>query len=105
VPLVIAGKTGVAEFGAPGPNGDLPFHNWFVSFVPKDPWVDKSDPHGWKAVQRTDSNLAVLVFNYNAGTIGNSATETVKYFYQLHFKVKHDYRLFWLMKRGNYTRQ
>jgi penicillin-binding protein 2 len=105
VPLVIAGKTGVAEFGSPGPNGDLPFHNWFVSFVPKNPWVDKSDPHGWKAIQRTDSNLAVLVFNYNAGTYGNSATETVKYFYQLHFHVKHDYRLFWLMKPGNYTRE
>jgi penicillin-binding protein 2 len=104
LPLVIAGKTGTAEFGAPGPNGDLPFHNWFVSFVPKDPWRHPSDPSGWRAIQRTDSNLAVLVFSYNAGTIGNSATETVKYFYQLHFHIKKDYRNFWLMKRGNYTR-
>jgi penicillin-binding protein 2 len=104
LPLVIAGKTGTAEFGQPGPNGDLPFHNWFVSFVPKDPWTHASDPHGWNAIQRTDSNLAVLVFSYNAGTLGNSATETVKYFYQLHFHIKKDYRNFWLMKRGNYTR-
>ena len=104
LPLVIAGKTGTAEFGAPGPNGDLPFHNWFVSFLPKDPWKDKSDPSGWKAIQRTDSNLAVIVFSYNAGTLGNSATETVKYFYQLHFHIKKDFRNFWLMKRGNYTR-
>ena len=104
LPIVIAGKTGTAEFGQPGPNGDLPFHNWFVSFVPKNPWKTKSDPYGWKAIQRTDSNLAVMVFSYNAGTLGNSATETVKYFYQLHFGIKHDYRNFWLMKPGNYTR-
>jgi penicillin-binding protein 2 len=104
LPLVIAGKTGTAEFGAPGPNGALPFHNWFVSFVPKDPWKKASDPGGWKAIQRTDSNLAVLVFSYNAGTLGNSATETVKYFYQLHFHIKKDYRNFYLMKRSYYTR-
>jgi penicillin-binding protein 2 len=104
LPIVIAGKTGTAEFGQPGANGDLPFHNWFVSFVPKNPWKAKSDPNGWKAIQRTDSNLAVLVFSYNAGTLGNSATETVKYFYQLHFGIKHDYRNFWLMKPGDYTR-
>ena len=102
VPLVIAGKTGTAEFGAAGPNGVLPFHNWFVSFVPKDPRPQKGDPNGWKAIQRTDSNLAVLVFSYNAGTLGNSATETAKYFYQMHFGIKHDYRNFWLMKKSYY---
>ena len=102
VPLVIAGKTGTAEFGTPGPNGVLPFHNWFVSFVPKDPRPKKSDPNGLKAVQGTDSQLAVLVFSYNAGTLGNTATETVKYFYQLHFGIKKDYRNFWLMKKSYY---
>ena len=102
VPLVIAGKTGTAEFGTPGPNGVLPFHNWFVSFVPKDPRPKKSDPNGLKAVQGTDSQLAVLVFSYNAGTLGNTATETVKYFYQLHFQIKKDYRNYWLMKKSYY---
>jgi penicillin-binding protein 2 len=102
VPLVIAGKTGTAEFGSPGPNGVLPFHNWFVSFVPKDPRPKKSDPNGLKAVQGTDSQLAVLVFSYNAGTLGNTATETVKYFYQLHFQIKKDYRNYWLMKKSYY---
>ena len=102
VPLVIAGKTGTAEFGSPGPNGVLPFHNWFVSFVPKDPRPKKSDPNGLKAVQGTDSPLAVIVFSYNAGTLGNTATETVKYFYQLHFGIKKDYRNFWLMKKSYY---
>jgi penicillin-binding protein 2 len=102
LPIVIAGKTGTAEFGTPGPNGNLPYHNWFVSFVPKDPYKQKSDPNGWKAVQRTDSELAVMVFSYDAGTLGNSATETVKYFYQLHFRIKKDYRNFWLMKKAGY---
>jgi penicillin-binding protein 2 len=100
LPIVIAGKTGTAEFGQPGPKGVLPFHNWFVSFVPKDPWDKASDPNGWKAVQRTDAQLAVVVFSYNAGTLGNSATETAKYFYQLHFGIKKDYRNFWLMKHS-----
>ena len=102
VPLVIAGKTGTAEFGTPGPNGVLPYHNWFVSFLPKDPRPKKGDPNGLKAVQGTDSQLAVLVFSYNAGTLGNTATETVKYFYQLHFHIKKDYRNFWLMKKSSY---
>ena len=104
LPIVIAGKTGTAEFGEPGPHGDLPFHNWFVSFVPKDPWKTKSDPNGFKAVERGDSELAVLVFSYNAGTLGNTSTEISKYFYQLHFGIKKDYRLPHLMHRGPYYR-
>jgi penicillin-binding protein 2 len=104
LPIVVAGKTGTAEFGTAGPNGDLPFHNWFVSFVPKDPWKKKSDPQGWKAIARGDSELAVIVFSYNAGTLGNSSTEISKYFYQLHFGIKKDYRLPYLMKRGPYYR-
>lgn len=104
LPIVIAGKTGTAEFGTPGPNGDLPFHNWFVSFVPKQPYKTKGDPSGFKAIEKGDSELAVLVFAYNAGTVGNAATETSKYFYQLYFDIKKDYRLPYLMKRGNYYR-
>jgi len=102
VPLVIAGKTGTAEFGTPGPQGILPYHNWFVSFVAKDPRPKKSDPNGFKAIEGTGSQLAVLVFSYNAGTLGNTATETVKYFYQLHFGIKKDYRNFWLMKKSSF---
>ncbi len=104
LPIVVAGKTGTAEFGTAGPNGDLPFHNWFVSFVPKDPWKKGGDPNGFKAVERGDSELAVVVFSYNAGTLGNSSTEITKYFYQLHFGLKKDYRLPYLMKRGPYYR-
>jgi penicillin-binding protein 2 len=104
LPIVVAGKTGTAEFGTPGPHGDHPFHNWFVSFVPKDPWKKKSDPNGFKAVERTDAPLAVIVFSYNAGTLGNTSTEITKYFYQLYFGIKKDYRLPYLMHRGPYYR-
>ena len=102
LPIVIAGKTGTAQFGTPDHRGVLPFHSWFAGFVPKDPWTKASDPNGWKAVQRTDSELAVLVFAYNSGTLGNAATEIAKYFFQLHFDLKKDYRKPQLMKRGNF---
>ena len=92
LPIVIAGKTGTAEFG-PGSRGHLAFHTWFVGFVPKDPWKTASDPNGWKAVARTDSQLAVLVLAYDSNTKGNAATEIAKYFFQLHFNIKKDYRL------------
>lgn len=102
LPIVIAGKTGTAQFGTPDHRGVLPYHTWFAGFVPKDPYKHASDPNGWKAVQRTDSELAVLVLAYNSGTLGNAATEIAKYYFQLHFDIKKDYRNFNLLKRGNF---
>ena len=102
LPIVVAGKTGTAEFGVPDRRGVLPFHSWGAFFVPKDPWTKASDPNGWKAVQRTDSELAVLVFAYNSGTRGNAATEIAKYYLQMHFDIKKDYRNPHLLKRGNF---
>lgn len=102
LPIVIAGKTGTAQFGTPDRRGVLPFHSWFAGFTPKDPYKKPSDPNGWKAVQRTDSELAVLVFAYNSGTKGNAATEIAKYFFQLHYDIKKDYRNTHLLKRGNF---
>jgi penicillin-binding protein 2 len=96
LPIVIAGKTGTAQFSGKAKN--LPFHQWFVAFVPKNPWKTSSDPGGLKAIQRDDSDLAVLVLAYNSRATGNAATEMVKYFLQLHFGIKKDYRNFYLMK-------
>jgi penicillin-binding protein 2 len=90
-PFVIAGKTGTAEFGLRDAHGLLPYHNWFVGFLPL---------HG--DVSKPDSQLAVVGFNEDANTVGNSATEMVKYFLQIHLGVKHDLRLFYLMKIGNF---
>ena len=37
LPIVVAGKSGTAEFGTRDRQGRLPFHSWFVGFTPKDP--------------------------------------------------------------------
>jgi penicillin-binding protein 2 len=102
LPIVVSGKTGTAQFGTPDHRGVLPYHTWFVGFVPKDPWKKKSDPNGWKAAAGTDSPLAVLVFAATTGTIANAATEIAKYYLQLHFDIKKDYRNTYLLKRGNF---
>jgi len=102
LPIVVAGKSGTAEFGTRDAEGRLPFHSWFVAFVPKDAAVKASDPNGMKAVSRTDSELAVLAFAYDSGTKGNAAIEIVKYYLQLRFGIEKDYRNFDLLERGNF---
>ena len=102
LPIVSAGKSGTAEFGLRDSRGRLPFHSWFVAFVPKNPQKTASDPDGMKAVGREDSNLVVLAFAYDSRTKGNAATEIVKYYLQLHFHIKKDLRNFYLLERGNF---
>jgi penicillin-binding protein 2 len=102
LPIVVAGKSGTAEFGVRDRQGRLPFHSWFVAFVPKHAAKTADDPTGLKAVAREDSNLIVLAFAYDSRTKGNVATEIVKYYLQLHFGIKHDYRNFNLLQRGNF---
>ena len=94
LPIKVAGKSGTAEFGTRDSKGRLPFHSWFVGFVPKD------TRHG--SFNNTDSQLIVLAFAYDSRTKGNVATEIVKYYMQLHFGIKKDYRLPQLLKRGNF---
>jgi penicillin-binding protein 2 len=94
LPIVVAGKTGTAEFGLRDRLGQLRHHDWFVGYVPKDPWKHAGDPSGFKAAARTDSQLLVLAFSYDSQTRGNSAVEIVKYFLQLHYDLKVDKRLF-----------
>jgi hypothetical protein len=55
-----------------------------------------------KAVSRTDAQLVVLAFAYDSRTKGNAATEIVKYFLQLHFHIKQDFRPRNLLERGNF---
>ncbi len=102
LPIVVAGKSGTAEFGLRDSKGRLPFHSWFVAFVPKHPQKTASDPSGMKAVSREDAQLVVLAFAYDSQTKGNAATEIVKYYLQLHFHIKHDFRLRNLLERGNF---
>jgi penicillin-binding protein 2 len=102
MPLVVAGKTGTAEFGLRDSQGRLPYHSWFVGFLPKDPTPKADDPGGLKAVARTDSQLAILAFAYDSRTKGNAATEIAKKFLQLQYGIKHDYTRVDLLKRGNF---
>jgi penicillin-binding protein 2 len=102
LPLVVAGKTGTAEFGLRDSQGRLPYHSWFVGFLPKDPTPRANDPGGLKAVARTDSELAILAFAYDSRTKGNAATEIAKKFLQLQYGIKHDYTRVDLLKRGNF---
>jgi hypothetical protein len=102
LPIVVAGKSGTAEFGVRDSKGRLPFHSWFVAMVPKNPAKTAADPGGLKAIGREDAQLVVLAFAYDSRTKGNAATEIVKYYLQLHFQIKHDYRNFNLLKRGNF---
>jgi penicillin-binding protein 2 len=79
LPIKIAGKTGTAEFGVPDRAGNLPYHEWFVGWVPANPTVDD--------FTKSDSQLAVIAFVYGANTRGNVATEIVKYYMWKHFKL------------------
>jgi penicillin-binding protein 2 len=94
LPIKIAGKSGTAEFGTPDRKGRLPYSSFFVGFVGKDPYKANFD--------KADSRLVVMAFAHDSRTVGNAATEIVKYFFQLHFDIKKDYRLPENLERGNF---
>lgn len=102
LPIVVAGKSGTAEFGERDRQGRLPFSNWFAAFVPKQARKTASDPTGMAAVRREDSNLVVLAYLDDTRTKGNAATEVVKYFLQLHYGLKIDLRNHGYLVRDNF---
>ena len=96
LPLVVAGKTGTAEFGLRDNQGRLPFHSWFAAFVPQFGPGEPGDP------AQTDSELAIVAFAYDSNTKGNAATEIVKYFLQDHYDLGVDLTRPDLLQRGNF---
>ncbi len=80
LPGALSGKTGTAEFGELTAEGTLPFHSWFVAYLPS-------------AAGATDADLAVISFNYSAVVPGNVSAEVVKYFLQLYYDLDQDLRL------------
>ncbi len=102
LPIVVAGKSGTAEFGIRDKSGRLPFSNWFAAFVPRQARKTASDPTGINAVKREDSNLVVLAYLDDTRTTGNAATEVVKYFLQLHYGLKVDLRNHHYLQRDNF---
>ena len=102
LPIVIAGKSGTAEFGERDNQGRLPFSNWFAAFVPKEARKTAQDPTGVQAVKREDADLVVLAYLDDTRTKGNAATEVVKYFLQLHYGLKVDLRNHGFLVRDNF---
>jgi penicillin-binding protein 2 len=96
MPVKVAGKSGTAEFGLRDSKGRLPYHSWFVGFVPKNPY--KAD------FTKTTSELAFLAFAYDSRTLGNAGTEIAKAFLQIHFHIKHDYLIHDLLRKSNFYR-
>ena len=94
MPVKVAGKSGTAEFGTRDKQGRLPFHSWFVGFVPKNPYKAN--------FTKPDSELLFLAFAYDSRTKGNAGTEIAKAFLQLHFHIKTDYLNRDLLERGNF---
>ena len=80
LPGALSGKTGTAEFGTRQRNGTLPFHSWFVAYLPS-------------ASGATDADLAVVTFSYSAVVPGNVSLEVVKYFLQEWYELDQDLRL------------
>lgn len=94
-PIVVAGKTGTAEFGVRDGQGRLPFHSWFVCFVPNFTSTTPGDP------SKTDSQLAIVAFAYDAVVKANAAVEMTKYFLQEHYNLGVDLTRPDLMAGGN----
>jgi penicillin-binding protein 2 len=80
LPGALSGKTGTAEFGTRQRNGTLPFHSWFVAYLPS-------------SAGATDADLAVVTFSYSAVVPGNVSLEVVKYFLQEWYELDQDLRL------------
>jgi cell division protein FtsI/penicillin-binding protein 2 len=102
LPIVVAGKSGTAEFGERDKQGRLPFSNWFAAFVPKEARKTAQDPTGVQAVKREDADLVVLAYLDDTRTKGNAATEVVKYFLQLHYGLQVDLRNHSFLVRDNF---
>ena len=102
-----AGKSGTAEFGLRDAHGRLPYHTWFVGFLPKDLTVAPGSTSAVEAranalMRKTDSPLAVIGFAYASNSFGNIGAEMVKYFLQLHYQLNVDLRRPDLLQRGNF---
>jgi penicillin-binding protein 2 len=91
MPLYVSAKSGTAQYGVRDYLGRLPFHNWMGGFVaPTNDW------------SRHDSTFAYVVFMHGTNTVGNAAKEVTKYYLQLQFDLKRDYRTVALLARGNH---
>ena len=94
LPIKVAGKSGTAEFGTRDTQGPAAVPLLVRRVRAQGPRNGSFD--------KPDSELVVLAFAYDSRTKGNVATEIVKYYLQLHYGIKKDYRLPDLLERGNF---
>ena len=109
-PVIVAGKTGTAEFGVRDAQGRLPYHTWFVGFVPRavtvaNGTVAEIETRADALLRKADSELAVVGFAYSSNSFGNVGTEIVKYFLQLYLGLDDDYRQPEVYRRTNFYEQ
>ena len=91
MPLFVSAKSGTAQYGVRDSLGRLPYHNWMGGFVaPTNDW------------SKSDSTFAYVVFMHGTNTAGNAAKEVTKYYLQLQYDLKRDYRSPGLLARGNF---
>jgi penicillin-binding protein 2 len=91
MPLFVSAKSGTAQYGVRDSLGRLPFHNWMGGFVaPTNDW------------SKSDSTFAYVVFMHGTNTVGNAAKEVTKYYLQMQYDLKRDYRTAGLLARGNF---
>jgi penicillin-binding protein 2 len=91
MPLFVSAKSGTAQYGVRDSLGRLPYHNWMGGFVaPTNDW------------SKSDSTFAYVVFMHGTNTAGNAAKEVTKYYLQLQYDLKRDYRTPGLLARGNF---
>ena len=96
LPLVVAGKTGTAEFGLRDSQGACPSTRGSRRSCRSSATGQPGDP------AQTDSELAIVAFAYDSNTKGNAATEIVKYFLQDHYDLGVDLTRPDLLQRGNF---
>jgi len=91
MPLFVSAKSGTAQYGVRDKLGRLPFHNWMGGFV--------ASTNDWS---KSDATFAYVVFMHGTNTVGNAAKEVTKYYLQLQYDLKRDYRTAALLARGNH---
>ena len=81
LPGALSGKTGTAEFGELTDEGTLPFHSWFVAYLPSARRRHRRRSRGHHASTTRPTCR------------GNVSAEVVKYFLQLYYELDQDLRL------------
>ena len=100
LPIVVAGKSGTAEFGLRDSKGRLPFHSWFVAFVPKNPARPRPIRAGSRRLRRTEPRGARFCLRLaDEGQRRDGDREDLP---PVSLHIQKDYLLPNILRRGNF---